>query len=333
MPALLPPISRADHSVPAEEMTFVNIHDFMLQRADFGRFGHGLARPECVWTADDGIWTSNARGGLSHLSPAGDPTLLGSGITTPNGFSRRQDGSFVVAGLDDGAVYTIGPDGTTTVLLKEIDGLPIGAVNYPCVDGDRIWISVMTTELPWDEALRGPAKGRIVLLDDRGARVVADGLHLTNEVKVSPDGRYLYAAESLQRRIVRFAITADGSLGDREIVGPDVLGVGAFPDGFTFDADGNIWVTIICRNGLYVITLEGELHIVYEDVNEQSLTTLLTAQAEGRATQELMGRCAGTGPLVLPTSLAFGGPDGRDAFVGSLATPHLATFRSPVCGI
>ena len=58
-----------------------------------------------------------------------------------------------------------------------------------------------------------------------------------------------------------------------------------------------------------------------------------TAQAEGLATQELMGQCAVAGPLVLPTSLAFGGPDGRDAFVGSLATPHLTSFRSPVCGI
>jgi gluconolactonase len=162
---------------------------------------------------------------------------------------------------------------------------------------------------------------------------VADGLHLTNEVKVSPDGGYLYAAESLQRRIVRLAIRADGSLGEREIVGPEDLGEGAFPDGFTFDADGNIWVTIICRNGLYVITFEGELHIVYEDVNEQALRALLTAQAEGLATQELMGRCAVAGPLVLPTSLAFGGPDGRDALVGSLATTHLTSFRSPVCGI
>jgi gluconolactonase len=308
-------------------MTFVNIDDFTLEPTDFGRFGDGLSRPECVWTDDDGIWTSDARGGLTHLSPTGEPTLLGSGIGTPNGFSRRQDGSFVVAGLDDGAVYTISPDGTTTVLLKEIDGVPLGAVNYPCVDGDRVWISVMTTDLPWDEALRGPARGRIVLLDERGARVVADGLHLTNEVKVSPDGRYLYAAESLQRRIVRFAIKPDGSLGDHEVVGPDHLGAGAFPDGFTFDGDGNIWVTIICRNGLYVITLEGELRIVYEDVNEQALTTLVTAQAEGRATQELMGKCAVAGPLVLPTSVAFGGPDGCDAFVGSLATTHLTTFN------
>lgn len=308
----------------------MSILDFTLEPTDFGRFGHGLSRPECVWSDDDGLWVSDARGGVSRLAPTGEPTLLGSGIGTPNGFSRRDDGSFVVAGLDDGMVYTIRPDGTTTVLLKEIDGVPTGAVNYPCVDGDRVWISVMTTEMPWDEALRGPAKGRIVLLDDRGARVVADGLHLTNEVKVSPDGRYLYAAESLRRRIVRFAINQDGSLGEREVVGPDDLGEGAYPDGFTFDGDGNIWVTVICRNGLYVITLEGELHVVYEDVNEQALATLVAAQVEGRATVELMGQCAVAGPLVLPTSVAFGGPDGCDAYVGSLATPYLATFRSPV---
>jgi gluconolactonase len=92
-------------------------------------------------------------------------------------------------------------------------------------------------------------------------------------------------------------------------------------------------VTIICRNGLYIITVDGDLHIVYEDVNEQALSTLLTAHAEGLATQELMGRCAVAGPLVLPTSLAFGAPDGRDAFVGSLGTTHLTSFGSPVCGI
>ena len=34
------------------------------------------------------------------------------------------------------------------------------------------------------------------------------------------DGDYLYAAESLQRRIIRFAIKHDGSLGEREVVGP-----------------------------------------------------------------------------------------------------------------
>ncbi|HEU4362278.1 MAG TPA: SMP-30/gluconolactonase/LRE family protein [Mycobacterium sp.] len=310
----------------------MTVRDFTLAPGDFGRFGTGLARPECVWVADDGIWASDARGGVTRLSDTGEGTLLGSGVGTPNGFSRRADGTFVVAGLADGAVYEIRPDGTVSVLLDNIDGVPIGAANYPCVDGDRVWISVMTTSTPWDEALRGPAKGQIILLDHRGARVVADGVHLTNEVKVSPRGDYLYAAESLQRRILRFPIEADGSLGEREVVGPSDLGEGAFPDGFSFDADGNIWVTIICRNGLYVITADGELHIVYEDVNKPALAALLEAIAEDKATVELMGGCAVAGPLVLPTSIAFGGPDGRTAYVGSLATDFLATFRSPTAG-
>jgi gluconolactonase len=238
-----------------------------------------------------------------------------------------------VAGLDDDTVYEVKPNGDTSVLLENVDGRSIGAANYPCADGDRIWISIMTTDSPWDEALREPAKGQILLLDAAGARVVADDLLLTNEVKVSPDGQFLYAAESRRCRIVRFPIHADGSLGDREVVGPTHLGDGAFPDGFTFDGDSNIWVTIICRNGIYVITADGELHIVYEDVNEPALGALLDATADDRATVEMMGACATSGPLILPTSLAFGGSDGRDVYVGSLGSDHLVTFRSPIRGI
>jgi long-chain acyl-CoA synthetase len=309
------------------------IQQFQLSQKDFGRFGTGLARPECVWIDSDGIWASDARGGIALVSFDGEPTILGSGIGTPNGFSRRANGAFLVAGLDDATVYEVTPNGDTSVLLENVDGRSIGAANYPCSDGDRTWISIMTTDSPWDEALRGPAKGQILLLDAAGAHVVADDLHLTNEVKVSPDGRFLYAAESRRCRIVRFPIRDDGSLGDREIVGPEHLGDGAFPDGFTFDGDGNIWVTIICRNGLYVITADGDLHVVYEDVNEPALGALLAATAEDRATVEMMGACATAGPLILPTSLAFGGVDGRDAYVGSLAFDHLVTFRSPVPGI
>ena len=67
----------------------MSIHDFTLQQADFGQFGHGLSRPECVWIDDDGICASDARGGVSRLSQSGEPTLLGSGIGTPNGLCRR----------------------------------------------------------------------------------------------------------------------------------------------------------------------------------------------------------------------------------------------------
>lgn len=312
---------------------YVNIKDFTLTANDFGVFGRGLMRPECVSVEGDSVWASDARGGIARVHPTADPTVLGTGIATPNGFNRRPDGTFVVAGLDDGTIYTVAPDGRTSVLLNSIEGVPIGAVNYPCCDGDRLWISVMTTDLIWSEAIRGPAKGRIVLLDKRGPRIVADGLHLANEVKVSPSGQHLYVAETIRRRILRFPIHEDGSLGEKEVVGPADLGVGAFPDGFTFDADGNIWVTIIVRNGLYVITPDGDLHIVFEDVRQDALDTLVSAVEQQTATPEHMAACAGHGPLLLPTSLAFGGVDGRDLYVGSLALDHLATFRSPTRGV
>jgi hypothetical protein len=42
--------------------------------------------------------------------------------------------------------------------------------------------------------------------------------------------------------------------------------------------------------------------------------------------------CAGK-KLNLPTSLSFGGTDGRTVYVGSLGLPHLVTFNSPIAGL
>jgi hypothetical protein len=39
------------------------------------------------------------------------------------------------------------------------------------------------------------------------------------------------------------------------------------------------------------------------------------------------------GVIALPTSLAFGGSDRRTVYLGSLALPHLLSFRSPVAGL
>jgi sugar lactone lactonase YvrE len=248
---------------------------------------------------------------------------LGRGIREPNGFSRRADGTFVVAGLTDHRVYEIAPDGTTRVLLSEVNGKPLGVTNYACVDGDRVWISTMTDRTAWHDAFNAGPEGTIVLLDRNGARVVAEGLHMTNEVKVSPDCRWLYAVETLGRRVVRFPLGADGTLGARETVGPHDLGFGAFPDGIAFDEQGNVWVTIITRNGLAVIDRSGSLNVVYDEPNEAAVERLMEAFTAKRATVEHMGACAGR-KLPLPTSLAF---QGDTVVVGSLATPCLMTFR------
>ena len=312
----------------------MSFSEFQLSADDLVPYGRGLRRPECVWVDPDGVWTSDARGGGCRVPADGEPAGIGTGIGEPNGFSRRPDGSFVVAGLEDGRLYQITPDGRTRVLLESLEGSPLGTVNYACADGPhRIWLSVMTRHLPWVPAMQSSVRdGYIIRIDSDGARaeIVADGLDLTNEVKVSPDGRHLYAVETLGCRLVRFAIRPDGSLGAKEGVGPRSLGRGALPDGFTFDAEGNIWVTIISQNALQVIDRDGAVSVVYADMNPAAVEAIACAIERRSGTLDHLIACMDVaGPLRLPTSIAFGGADGRTAFVGSVGLDHLATFRVP----
>jgi sugar lactone lactonase YvrE len=307
----------------------MKLSDFKLTAADFGTFGQGLERPECVWVDRDGVWSSDLRGGIAHVKQGADPEIVGTGITEPNGFSRRPDGSFVVAGIGDGGLHLVSPDGTTRTLLKSLDGKPLGTVNYAWADGpDRIWLSVMTRAPQWSAGLTSHnPDGYILRIDGGRCEVVADGLDLTNEVKVSPDGRHLYAVETLGGRVVRFPIRMNGSLGGRELVGPASLGRGAFPDGFAFDAWGNVWVTIINQNGLFVIDRHGDMHVVYRDMKEEAVEVMAAAVERRNGTVDHLVACASeNGPLPLPTSIAFGG---RTAFVGTLGLPHIATFPLP----
>ncbi|WP_069207886.1 SMP-30/gluconolactonase/LRE family protein [Sphingomonas panacis] len=309
------------------------IKDFKLKSSDVTFFGKNLNRPECVWIDREGIWVSDSRGGIASVHDDDEPMLIGAGIQEVNGFSRRANGNFVVADISGGALYEVAPNGDTHLLLDEIGGAPLGAVNHAWVDHeDRIWVSIMTRHQRWYDMLKsGRRDGYIIRIDERGPVIVADDIACTNEVKVGPDGKYLHAAETLGNKIIRFPIFPDGSLGDRQTVGPESLGYGGWPDGFTFDADGNIWVTLICRNGISVITPDGAANVVCEDVNRLALDSLVASVQDQTTDPQLILACA-SGFLPLPTSIAFGGPDARTAYVGSIAMPCLAAFPLPTSG-
>jgi sugar lactone lactonase YvrE len=309
------------------------LKNFTLNPADLSVFGSGLTRPECVRADSEGVWASDDRGGIARVTQNGVAELRGQGVYEPNGYSRTSDGAFIVAGLKDNKVFRIDRAGGVSVVLEQYQGQPLGTVNTAWADTQgRIWVSMMTRRERWYHALNTPPDGYILLIEDGRARIVADGLHLTNEIKVHPNGRHLYGVETLGKRLFRFAIGANGDLGEKEIFGPADLGHGALPDGFIFDDDGNIWVTIVTRNGIVVVSAEGETHTIYEEPNLPAVDALVTALQQGIATTEHLVACAGK-RLNLPTSLSFGGPDGRTVYVGSLGLPHLIMFTSPVAGL
>lgn len=298
--------------------------------------GTHLSRPECVVAVSSGaLYVPHWPAGVTGLGRDGSQrtwTARGSTVDLrPNGIDLEPNGFFLLANLgDNGGVWRLGRDGTIAPVLLEVDGVALPPVNFVTVDRHgRIWISVSTRHVPRQLAWRPDIRdGFVVLLDTRGARVVADGLHYTNEVRPDPDGEWLYVVETFGRRLRRFPIRPDGELGPAETV--ITLSHGCFPDGFAFDEEGGLWVTSLVSNRLLRLT-DDTLTTVIEDCNSAFVDRVETAFAQRRMAAEHLGPIPGT-RLQQLASLAFGGPDRRTVYLGSLHASSLYRFEAPVAG-
>lgn len=313
-----------------------SIKDFQL---DFGQLqfvGQDLARPESVLAERDGtLWISDQRGIVTRRDPDGQQTTLGDVGHEPNGLAMDRDGNLYNANIGDGKIYKVFRDGSYEVILDELDGNPLGSANYVFLDSqDRLWISISTREPVWFMAANTPRPdGYIILIDEQGPRIVADGIYFPNEIRLDAAEEYLYVAETMKERMLRYRLNSDGSLGPAEVFGPDGLGLGAFTDGFAFDAEGNVWVTTVLRNGLMIITADGQhAHTVIEDPVQAALETGVAKVADNTLTPDDMFACLGP-KLQFPASITFAGPELKTAYLGSLAMPHLVAFESPVPGL
>lgn len=308
--------------------------DFTLALSDLKFVGENLSRPESVIACRDGtLFCSDKRGGVTRIAPDGKQALIGTVTGVPNGISIDRQGNIFIANIREGVIQKIRPDGTHEVVLSGIDGHPLGAANSVFVDGKGwLWISISTRALNWFAANASPRPdGYIILMDEKGPRVVAEGIRFTNEIRLDPGEQYLYAAESMAARMLRFRVQPGGTLSDREVFGPDGLGHGGYVDGFALDVEGNVWVTTVTRNGLVVITADGPAHTVFEDPKPDAVDNAVARIENGTLTPQDSIACMGT-TLQFPTSVAFGGPDLKTVYLGSLAMSRLVSFRSPIAG-
>ena len=159
--------------------------------------------------------------------------------------------------------------------------------------------------------------------------MVADGLGFTNEAVVSPDGAWLYVNETFARRLSRFALRADGALGPRETV--TTFGHGTFPDGLAFDAEGHAWITSIVSNRGIRVAPDGAQTLILEAADPAHVQWVEDAYLQHAVGRPHLDRHAGR-CLANESSLAFGGPDLRTAYLGCLLGDRIAAFRTPVAG-
>lgn len=142
--------------------------------------------------------------------------------------------------------------------------------------------------------------GRIWRIDRQGrAQILEDAMGTTNGIEVSPDGRTLYVGESVQRRIWAYDIGADGTLSGKRLFATFAdHGL----DGMRCDRDGNLYVT---RHGGGTVAIFTPGGAIMREVR-------------------LKGR--------LPSNIAFGGRDGRTAYVTLQDRGAIELFRSAIPG-
>ncbi len=184
--------------------------------ADVTFIGDGLQRPECVLATRRGVLYVSDREGYATIKPDGAVTRIRATNPPkhflPNGIALLPDGSVLIADLGlSGGVWKMAPDGALALWLMEVDGMPLHPTNFVGLDAaGRYWVTVSTRLVPREQAMiRGYGDGYIILVDEKGVRIVAEGIGFTNEAIVDPAGRYLYVNETQGRRISRLEILGD----------------------------------------------------------------------------------------------------------------------------
>jgi gluconolactonase len=299
----------------------------------FEKIAKGIARPEDVVVSREGrVFASAHDCAVAEIHPDGSFTRLGPKGGAPNGITLDTEGRILIAnfGIYDGQpgpLERFDPEtGKHETLLREVEGRPLTASNYPVLDGNgNIWCANSTHAPRWPDALDGRADGFVyVLRPDGSASVVADGLKFPNGMCLSADEMTLYVNQTTGADVLAFPILPGGRLGTGKRYGPKLGFVAnrklnpnlhlpgwitrflGYTDGNGLDVEGNIWVTLPAANKIVAIRPDGSVLVVAHDPSGKIIDH--------------------------PTNVTFGGADMKDIYIGSIRADYVLKARSPVAG-
>ena len=289
------------------------------------------------WTGDGGVSAVFPDGIVKrHLVKNWREISTAHGFDEPlraNGICLLDGGDFLIAhlGAEKGGIFRLQADGMASAFLLEIEGEPLPPANFVTVDEkQRVWFTVSTRHTPRALAYRRDvADGFIAVMVDDKARIVADGLGYTNECLPHPDSKRLFVNETFSRRLTSFDIKADGSLANRKTVAD--FGPGTFPDGLTFDENGDVWITSIVSNRILKVSNDGDVQVFLEDVDRAHLDWVEAAWCDHTMGRPHLDKAAGR-VLSNISNLAFCGESFDRAVLGCLLDDKLAMLDMPVRG-
>jgi gluconolactonase len=251
----------------------------------------GLDHPEGVcWDPDAGVlWAGGEAGQLYRVGLDGGWAQAGTAPSFVLGVAVDGCGRLAVCASEDGSLCVF--DGAVRRLVGDLV-LP----NYPAFGPDgTLWVSASGT---WSRD-----DGWLVRLaaDGSSETFAVDRPCFTNGLAVSPDGRWLWVAESYVPRVSRYDLVAGDGRAETVVELP-----GTVPDGLAFTAEGGVLIALYRPDRLLYLDPAGALSVVADDPQG----TLMAA----------------------PTNVCFAGPDLDILVSANLGRWHLTQYDLGLTG-
>lgn len=271
---------------------------------------------------------------MTKAQNSDSPMFISTALTTLNGFTRGIEGPavsksgmlYVVNFAKEGTIGQVSPDGTASLFIE----LPSGSIgngirfdskgNMLIADYTKhniLKVNMSTKEIsvfahnpkmsqPNDIAIDNKDRlyasdpnwaagtGRIWRIDLNGKTTKLDSMGTANGIEVSPNNKLLYVNETVQRKVWVYDLSEKGEVSNKRLFHefPD-FGM----DGMRCDVDGNLYITRHGKGTVAKLSPSGKL-----------ITEI-----------KLSGK--------LPSNIAFGGIDGRTAYVTLQDKGNVETFR------
>jgi sugar lactone lactonase YvrE len=189
-----------------------------------------------------GIFRRSPDGKIDHLIP--DRTWIG-------GMALNADGRLVLSGR--GGLVLFDPQtGRRETLFESLDGVPVGSINDIQPDGvGGLYAGMIDPAAQMLE--KAEPQPLVHIAPDRRVRRVAEGIKVSNGIGLSPDGRVLYQAETLDG-VLAYDRAADGTLSNRRLAVQHPL-----TDGLAVDAEGCIWIAAVGDSAVVRFRPDGSL--------------------------------------------------------------------------
>ena len=242
------------------------------------------------------LWSDNATGVIHEATSEGPGVWRESkhwNLSRPIGAAipRRTGGLIVVGGTE---VFTVDDAGKSTPFTRlDADPNLVTLNDAKCDPQGRLWAGTYATDL------KSP-RGALYRIDpDRTVTTMLDNVTISNGLDWSPDGATFYYIDSLTRSVDGFDFDPlHGTIGNRRtVLSVDVGG----PDGMAVDREGDLWVAIYGLGQVRCYAPDGALRACV-DVSTPAVT-----------------------------SCAFGGLDGKDLLITSVA--HMPEAVLPIIGL